>query len=978
MKHFLLGVLALGGALILTQHAAAQERTVSGKVTDERSGEPLVGVSVTVKNSTKGVTTGIDGGYTLQVPPPAEDAVLVFNYLGYNPIEEPVGVRTVIDARLTEETRSMDAVVVIGYGTATKKELTGSVASLGSEDMDTGSYTSAAGMLQGKIAGLTVTNPNGGDPNASFEIMLRGTNTLSAGQGPLIIIDGVVGADIRNINFQEVESVDVLKDGSAAAIYGTRGTNGVVIITTRRASAGTTQVEYDGQISVQSILNRAKPMSAEEFEYTINNYSPSNTGSLYGSSTDWFDEITRTPISHKHSIAVSGGSEKFSHRTILNVEQNQGVQRRNKAAKYMFKTNIHQSILDGWVDLDYNAFYTRRDANPANYSAFRQAFFHNPTEAVYDADNKEAGGYSRVIGMDYFNPVAMINERTEKTTSDDLGANVRATLNILPVKGLKWDNFFSYDMQRYEERSYSTRYYPSLIGTDGRASIYNSYYNDIQWESTLNYIRSFGKHTVQALLGYTYQWSMNQYSNMQNEGFDTDLFGTNNIGAGAALQQGTAEMSSFKESNKYIAFFGRVMYNYDERYLVSASLRRDGSSRFGADHKWGWFPAVSAGWRLSNERWLRDVAWLDELKIRAGYGVTGNQDFDNYRSLLLMRAKGYFYNNGKWQHIYSPKSNANPDLGWEKKAEWNVGIDFSFWNGRLSGAIDYYSRRTTDLLYEYDVPVPPYDYNVYFTNVGEIKNQGVEVTLSGIPVQTKNFRWTTTLTLAHNSNRLVKFTNDEFKNQEYKVAWINTPVGVHCQRLIEGKSLGAFYGPVWDGVDETTGKDKLKNSIAGTVAESNWEYLGTAYPDLTMGWSNAFTYRNWELSFTLRASIGGKVFNNMRAEFENINGIGLRNIMASWLDDPTFTGQVTYSSKYLEDASFLKLDNISLAYTIPFKTTSKIRHIKLYFAAQNVFCLTGYSGVDPEVSLMGLTPGIESPNYYPRTREFTFGMNIKF
>lgn len=319
------------------------------------------------------------------------------------------------------------------------------------------------------------------------------------------------------------------------------------------------------------------------------------------------------------------------------------------------------------------------------------------------------------------------------TRLTNFGGNVRATLNILPVKGLKWDNFFSYDMTRYESRTYYSHYYPSYIGTDGRAEIYNEYSNDFQWESTLNYSRTFGKHSVQALLGYTYQYGMLQYSEMVNEGFDSDWFGTDNIGSGSALTQGTASMSSYKEDNKYIAFFGRVMYNYDERYLVSVSLRRDGSSRFGADHKWGWFPAVSLGWRLNQESFLRDVKWIDELKLRAGFGVTGNQDFDNYRSLLLMQTDGYFYNNGKWQNTYTPKSNANPLLGWEKKAEWNAGVDFSFWEGRLSGAIDYYFRRTTDLLYEYDVPVPPYDYNVFFTNVGEITNQGIEVTLSGIP-----------------------------------------------------------------------------------------------------------------------------------------------------------------------------------------------------------------------------------------------------
>lgn len=980
MKNFTLkAFLSAVAVLAVSLCGQAQNRSVTGVVKDARSGEPLIGVSVVVKNTSQGVSTGADGAYTIQLPhAPAESSVLSFSYLGYEPVEEPVGSRTRIDVALAEQNQTMNAVVVIGYGTATKKELTGSVASLSAEEMNVGSFSSAAGLLQGKVAGLSVTNPNGGDPNASFEIMLRGTNTLSAGQGPLVIIDGVADADIRNINFQEVETIDVLKDGSAAAIYGTRGTNGVVIITTKRARKGTTQVEYDGQVSVQGVRSRAMPMNAEEFTHTINRYTPSNAGSLYGYDTDWFEQITRTPVSHKHNFALSGGSEKFSHRTVLNVEQNQGMQRRNDAEKYLFKTNIRQTALDGWIELDYNAYYSKRTYSPANYGAFRQAFLHNPTEPVYDPANKESGGYFRIVGMDYYNPVAMIDEREAENTADNFGISVRATFNVKPVKGLRWDNFVTYGSQRYEERQYRTHYYPSLIGTDGSASIYNESGTDLQWESTINYMRTFSKHSIQALLGYTYQQGMMRYSSMENTGFDNDLFQTDNIGSGSGLTEGTASMKSYRERNKYIAFFGRVMYNYDERYLFSASLRRDGSSRFGDNHKWGWFPAVSAGWRLNRESFLRDVKWIDDLKLRAGFGVTGNQDFDNYRSLLLMQAKGYFYNNGKWQNTYSPKSNANPDLAWEKKSEWNVGLDFSLFEGRLTGAVDYYSRRTTDLLYEYDVPVPPYDYNTFFTNVGEIQNRGIEVSLSGIPVRTKDFRWNTTLIFARNTNKLIRFTNDEFKNQEYKIGWINTPVGVYCQRLIEGESLGAFYGPVWEGVDEKTGKDKLKGAIAGAVSEDNWEYLGSAYPDFTLGWSNALVWKNWDLNFTLRASIGGKVFNNMRAEFENINGIGLKNIMASWLDDPTFTGQVTYSSKYLEDATYLKLDNLSLGYTIPFRSTSLIRHLKIYFAAQNVFCLTSYSGIDPEVSLMGLTPGIESTSYYPRTREFTLGVNLKF
>ena len=952
----------------------AQDVTIKGHVSAADDGGPLAGAALIAVGGGYSITDN-EGNFSMTVSP---DEAVTVSYLGYDDYTFTPGNTATFNIVLERSAATMlDETVVIGYGKTTKKEVTGSVTSLKSTDFDLGSFTDATAMLQGKVAGLTITNPDGGDPNGSYEILLRGTNTLMAGQGPLIIIDGVVDADIRNINFQEVESIDVLKDGSAAAIYGTRGTNGVIIITTKRAKAGQMTVEYDGQVSVQTVARRAVPMTAGQFEYTVENFAPASSGSLYGSDTDWFREITRTPISHKHNLAVSGGSENFSHRTILNIEQNQGLQRKNDSDKYLIKTNIHQNAIKGWLTMDYNLSYVKRQYSSANYDAFRQAFLHNPTEPVYDPENKESGGYYRVIGMDYYNPVAMVDERNDENDSDNLTASVRATLNILPVEGLKWDNFFSYNNERYEGRTYRTQYYPSIIGQNGNAYISNSHSSDLQWESTMQYANTFGKHSVQAVLGYTWQQINYRDSSMENYGFDHDIFQTDNIGTGSALAQGMASMSSFRESSRYIAFFGRVMYNYDEKYLASVSLRRDGSTKFGKDNKWGWFPAVSLGWRLNRENWLKDAEWLDELKLRAGYGVTGNQDFSNYKSLLLMEPDGYFYYNGEWVNAYAPSSNANPDLGWEKKTEYNAGLDFAFFDNRLGGSIDYYYRLTTDLLYDYSVPVPPYDYETLFTNVGSISNSGIEITLYGTPVKGEKFEWNTTLTFAKNTNKLISFTNEEFQNGEYKIGWINTPVGVYCQRLIEGESLGSFYGPEWAGVDPDTGNDELEGSIAGTVPEDDWVNLGSAYPDFTLGWSNSLRWGNFGLSATFRAQIGGKVFNNYRAEFENITGIGLKNIMASWLDDTTFTGPVTYSSKYLEDASFLKLDNVSLSYNIRFRN-AYLKNIRVYLSAQNVFCLTGYKGVDPEVSLSGLNPGIESTTYYPRTRTFTLGATFTF
>jgi TonB-linked SusC/RagA family outer membrane protein len=506
----------------------------------------------------------------------------------------------------------------------------------------------------------------------------------------------------------------------------------------------------------------------------------------------------------------------------------------------------------------------------------------------------------------------------------------------------------------------------------GSAEIENSISTDLQYETTLNYNNSFGNHNLQAILGYTYQTRGYRGSYMYNYSYDTDFFGTDNIGSGYALQDGMAQMSSSRSSSKYVAFFGRVMYNYADKYLASVSLRRDGSSRFGAQNKWGWFPAVSLGWRITQENFMKEVTWLNELKLRAGYGVTGNQDFDNYRSLFLMSTNGHYYSNGRWYNTYVPASNANPNLGWEKKSEFNVGVDISVLDGRLGGTIDYYYRLTTDLLYDYAVPVPPYDYKSFFTNVGSISNSGIEVTINAIPVKTRNWEWNTTFIFSRNSNKLIKFTNEEFQGQEYRIGWVNTPLGVYSQRLMEGESLGSFYGPIYQGVDEKTG-----NAIVSTDDENEWVRLGSAYPDFSLGWSNSLRWGNLSLSATFRASIGGKVLNQMRGVYENITNMGLQNIQESWLYDQSYTGGVVYSSKYLEDATYLKLDNVSLTYNIPLNTNF-IKGLRVYATAQNVFILTGYTGVDPEVSLTGLAPGIAPLSYYPRTRTFTLGASITF
>ncbi len=950
-----------------------QSHTITGVVSDAATNNPLPGVNVTVKGSQTGTITNLEGSYSISIP---SGAILVFSFIGYENIETSAENRTIIDIMLKESFEQLDEVVVIGYGSATKKEITGSITSLKSDDFNKGAFNDAMGLIQGKVAGLVISKPDGADPQGEYEIILRGTNTLTSGQGPLIIIDGVAGADLKNLNFEDVESVDVLKDGSAAAIYGTRGTNGVILITTKRAKSGQTSIEYSGQLTTQIAPRGVQTLNADEFRFAIETYAPEKAGSIYGASTDWFKEITRSlPVSQKHSLAITGGTENFSHRTTFNIEDNQGLLRDNEAKKYLFKTNIRQNALDGKLELDYNFIMGIRNYKPANYDLFYQAFIQNPTQPVYDPANTTFGGYSSLPGIEYYNPVAMLKERDRNGKSNDLGQNIKATLNLL--QGLKWINFISYEGSSWEETSYRTQFYPSRIGRDGEAEISNGGNHNLQYESMLNYAKSINKHNIQAVGGYSYQEFGSNSSYMINSGFDTDIFSVYNISAGSALQEGLGEMGSDKESNKLISFFGRVMYNYDSRYLASASLRREGSSRFGNNNKWGSFPAISLGWRLDKEAFMENVSWLSLLKARVGYGVTGNQDFANYKSLILIGRAGKFFYNGEWINSYQPVSNPNPDLRWERKQELNIGADFSVFNNNLGGSVDYYYRSSTDLLYTYNVAVPPYLYKELFTNVGTISNQGVELTLNGAPVKKSSFQWNTIFTFTKNINKLVKFSNDEFTNRYIDVGWIGGAIPLNSQRIEEGESLGNFFGPVWIDLDEN-GLDHFKNANPiGKVNPEDWEVMGNANPFCVIGWSNSIIWNDWDFGMSMRSNIGGKVLNLYRLYYENWQNIGTKNIVLTQLENPEFKGNAIYSSKYVENATFLKLDNLSIGYNVK----ARIKYVKsfrLSLMAQDVFCLTGYQGLDPEVNLSGLTPGIERLSYYPRTTSVTFGLNLIF
>jgi len=966
----------LSSCLLLSLLGNAQTRgTVTGVVTNEK-GEYLADVTVKNKETSVAVTTDAKGHYS--IPAKAGEA-LIFTAVGFEPKEATYTGQASFDQQMIISFSKLEEVVVVGYGTSTKKEVTSAITTLKPADFNKGNIANPVGLLQGRVAGLNIARPAGGDVNGGFDIQLRGLTTLSGGQGPLFVIDGILGGDLNSVNVDEIESIDVLKDGSAAAIYGTRGTNGVIIITTKRGKAGQHAIEFSSYVSMQTIAKKLRNLTADEFRSAIHQVYPGREDEFdFKSNTDWFKEITQTPIDHYYDLAMTGGTEHFNYRAAVNYRGAQGIVKDNANKRLQGKVSMTQKEFNNKLTINYNLLYAETNRDFTDQEVMQQAFRRNPTEPVYDPTNTLAGGYYRNTGpFQYYNPVAMLNEEVNQGKQKTFTGSSKLTYEL--IKGWNVSAFGSMVRDQYKNTRYQTRYYPIGIGNNGVATINTGATNNNLLELSSDYRKRFNKHDVQAIVGYSYQHGTNETFNASNSNFDVDLYQYNNIGAGSALSLGQASMSSYKESNTLIAFFGRVIYNFDDKYLAQVSLRHEGSSRFGANHKWGNFPAVSLGWRLNNESFLREVDWISDLKLRAGFGVTGNQDIGNYRSLQLLAVGGRMLYNGNWINTYPPASNPNPDLRWEKKEELNIGVDYGFLRGKISGSIDYYIRNTKDLLWTYSVPVPPNLYNSLYTNVGTIRNSGIEVTVNAIPVKTSNLTWNTTLLFSRNRNKLVSFSNNDagFKLTDLKQGYIGADVQTWTHQVLEGQPVGNFTTLIFEGIDANGFPIYTDTNKDGVINEADRQVAGNAYPKFQLSFANAVSYKKFDLSFNFRGSFGNDVLNIHRLYYENFGYLGGKNILLSALDYPGYKGKAEYSSRFVEDASYIKLDNISIGYTTGFNS-NVIKKMRVYATGQQLLTITKYKGVDPEMSLSGLSPGIDAYNYYPRTRTFTLGVNLTF
>lgn len=964
-----------------------QQKAISGKVVDSK-GESIIGANVMEKGTTNGTITDFDGNFSLNV---SAKAVLQISYIGYKTQEIPASqLKAGATITLKEDTEVMDEVVVIGYGTQRKGDVTSAIASVKAEDFTVGKVGDAADLIKGKVAGLSIAKGSG-DPNATSTIRLRGVISVNGSTTPLILIDGVEG-DLGTVAPENIEAIDVLKDASAAAIYGTRGANGVILITTKtgKREAHTT-ASYSGYVSASQFGKKLDFMTAEDVRAGKTNFTDK------GYDTDWLDAISRTGFTHNHNFNISGGTKQTTYSADFTYRKEDGVIMNTYAEDIRMRFDVSHWMLNDMLKVNLNMVKKWHKNSATNATAtdqsniYRQAIARNPTAPIYNED----GSYNEDFGVNYYyNPVGMLEERLGNYTYEETRAAGNITFE--PIKGWQTNLMLATSRFGAHDKGYNTSdYYGNQLNQwTGYAYHTNSESFQNNLELTSKYDLNVGKHRMNAMVGYSYQYYKYEQNYANNYNFPTDFFQWNNLGIGQALKEGKAGMGSSASENTLIGFFARVSYAYDNRYNLLVSVRREGSSKFGDNNKWGTFPSASLGWTISNEEFMKGITWLNNLKLRAGFGITGVIPNDPYISLTKYAyGSSYYYSDGKWLPGLSVSSNPNPDLRWEKSTEFNVGLDWSVLDNRLGGSIDVYNKKTTDLLFLYTVPTPPNLFNSTLANAGSVRNQGIEVAVNAVPVRTKDFEWKTVVTVSANKNKLLSLSNDMYESNSFKDSGgLGEPINISTHRMEEGRALGEFYGLKSVGVSEN-GLFLIEKPDGEVVEFSNdqlkndeyRQYLGSGLPKVYLGWTNNLSYKNWDLSMQFTSQLGFKILNEPRAFYEN-NSIAYNRLKS--VEEAPYGGQYTLSSSqpqtfvsyYLEDGDFLKLTNLTIGYTFPIKKNNKyIKGVRAYLSGDNLFCITGYSGLDPELSNWYPTSaGIDARDKYPSIRSFTFGLNLTF
>ncbi len=980
-------------ALFLTpvHQLLAQQIVVKGVVAD-RLGMPLPGVNVKAENirtnqvnTTRSSNQGLFNLSNLKAGGPYR---FIFSSIGFKAdtlsgyvLKE--GQQVSLNVKLKEQSNSLQE-VVIGYGTSKRNQITGSVSSVSPDDFNRGVVSSPGQLLQGKVAGLNITRS--GNPNDRPAVILRGPSSFREGaQEPFYVIDGVPGASIDLIAPDDIINMEVLKDASATAIYGSRAANGVIIVNTRRAGGLRPSLSYSSYMATESISNKIDMASGDQLRaYLSENGKTLDDINNDTTNTNWLDQVTRTGFSHNQNLSFAAGGENSSYNASVNYFDNQGIIKTSALERFIVRAGTEQRMFDNRLKLNLNITNSSTTNDRIVSQVYNNMYTYLPTVRVKNPNGAYTEDYSRTTGTGgYYNPVALLYNNTLQGKTDLYLVNGSAKINIL--RGLSFTTMASMQREQVNENLYYNRSSMLAQGLNGyaqRSAVKNT---QEVLEGYFNYDRTFGDHNIKLLAGYSWQENRNGdgfQASAQN--FTSDDLLWNNMGlsngnGNTVVNYGNINISTLR----LISFYGRAIYDYKGKYIVQASLRRDGSSAFGVNNRWGMFPSASVAWNIDQEDFMDSQRLFNSLRLRAGYGVSGNSvGFDAYTARLIYGAQSstYFYYNGKWVTAIGPIQNDNPNLQWERTATINLGLDFRMFDDRISGTLEFYNKKTSDLIAPYNVSTTQYPYNVLTANVGEMTNKGVEFTLNATPIKTRAFSWTTGINLSHNKNEITSISNDLFQAEQFYTANFGGrgQSGINGFQVIkEGQPLGSFYTLRYAGKNENGVSmfyDAEGNASISNTGFEHFAITGSAQPKLLYGWNNSFRYKKFDFNFFIRGVYGNKILNATLADMNAPIYAHQTNIPVMTLGESMSDNTAQFvSDRYVESGSYLRLDNATLGYTFQFKNN---RSLRVYTSANNLFLITDYRGVDPEINMAGQTPGIDYRNFYPKTRSFLFGLNV--
>lgn len=989
---------------VLPLSIMAQTKTVSGVVKDGK-GDPVPNVTVAVKGSKTAVATAANGSFTISAAP---GATLLFTSVNFEAAELKIGADNSYTIVLIDKQTILTDVVVVGYGKSSRRNLTTAVTTVKPEDLNRGAIGDVGQLLQGKVPGLNITAS--GDPNRPAAVILRGASTVNSPGGPFYVIDGIPGADINAVAPDDIASMDILKDASATAIYGNRASNGVIMVTTKRGKKGKLQAAYNGYVGFENVSSSLDLMDAAELRaYSQKNSYTPNPNDDKGADTDWMKAIQKeSALSHNHNISFSGGTDKSSYSASLNYLKKDGIILQSDLERVVGRISVEHHAVNDKVTFGLNVMSSNSKASnvPLQNMVFQQAVKFNPMSPVYNADGTYFENFNN---PGYFNPVSIIKNAVDDTKYGSLQGNftIEAKLpfnltynvNLAYQRGtwLHGEYYNSYYSQNYSTGNFYTNGDPgggrSLRNFFSNGLAYRGYYQSSSktLESFLTWGRKLGVHNIKAVLGYSWQKNTNNDGLQASQtNFVNDYTGYNNLGLGNyqtvngfAVDYGGAV---YEETN-FISDFFRLNYDYKERILVQASVRRDGSSVFGKNKEWGYFPAASIAWRLSEEDFIKNISFINDLKLRLSYGETGNAfGLGAYNAQRLYNKSGTYYNNGVFAASFRSTQGSNPDLQWEVTATKNLGLDYGLLKGKITGTIDLYEKTTTNMVFPFSVAQSIDPSGFLWLNVGKIRNRGIEFSVNVNAVNTKNFSWSSGFNLASNKNVILDLKGPA----QYGVNADSTyytqldgpgTTGSRLQILAVGGPLGQFYSFDYAGKDASGNSlfyKKDKTTTANPSNISDYHALGSPHAKLMFGWNNNFRYKNFDLNFFVRGVLGNKIFNATRADLSYVVTAGQTNISPYAADDKkTDARNNNFSSRYIEDGSYLRFDNATLGYRFNIKN-EYISMLRFYATVNNMFVITKYKGIDPEINQGGASLGVDYNSFYPKTRTILLGVSVGF